>query len=81
MSERVAECAECGRTAPLTTTGNGTPAGWAYVADEQVTYCPLHRFHPPAEWQDFVQTYSRAELAEKYGKDHKAPPAGSFEDE
>jgi hypothetical protein len=79
---RVAECAECGRTSPLTSHGNGTPKGWAYIADAQVTLCPLHRPQRPQGWQDVMQTYSRAELMEQTGGAHKPPPpAGTFEEE
>ncbi len=28
---------------PLTFTGDGTPKGWGYISDEQITLCPLHR--------------------------------------
>ena len=80
-TEHVAECAECGRTSPLTTTGNGTPKLWAYVADEQISLCPLHNFQPPAEWKDLIQTYSRADLEQLRGDTKPPPPPGAFDEE
>lgn len=78
---RVAECAECGRTSPLTSYGDGTPEGWVYIADAQVTLCPLHKPQRPQGWQDIMQTYSRAELAAQTGGVRKPPPpAGAFDE-
>ncbi len=62
--QRAVVCAECGRTSPLTRTGDGTPKEWAYVPDAQITLCSLHKPGPPQGWQDVVQIYSATELNE-----------------
>ncbi|RJT75430.1 hypothetical protein D6T63_17955 [Arthrobacter cheniae] len=74
----MAECAECGPTSPLTFTGDGTPEGWAYLADAGITLCPLHRPRMPDGWRDVIRIYKKGELA---GDPKPPPPAGAFDDE
>ena len=81
VSDQVAECAECGRTSPLTFTGDGTPQGWVYIADEGSTFCPLHRKRLPEGWQDVIRIYKKGELAELAGDPKPPPPAGAFNNE
>ncbi|BBE24591.1 hypothetical protein MN0502_34740 (plasmid) [Arthrobacter sp. MN05-02] len=64
-SDQVAECAECGRTSPLALTGDGTPKGWDYIADEQIILCPAHRNRLPEGWQDIIRIYKWGELGEQ----------------
>jgi hypothetical protein len=65
----------------LTLTGDGTPEGWAYIADEGITLCPLHRQRLPEGWQDFIRIYKKGELDELAGEPKPPPPSGAFEDE
>ena len=80
-NDQVAECAECGRTAPLTLTGDGTPKDWAYIADAGLTFCPLHRPRMPEGWQDVIRIYKKGELDELAGDPKPPPPAGAFNNE
>lgn len=68
-TDQVAECAECGRTSPLTLTGDGTPKGWGYISDEQITLCPLHKRQLPEGWQDVIRIYKRGEFEELLPED------------